>query len=43
MRVTVDADYLAAYQFRITDDGSPIPSATVADVQMGERPKVGLV
>ena len=40
VRVTVDADYVAAYQFRITDDGSPIPSAAVADVQMGERPKV---
>jgi predicted CXXCH cytochrome family protein len=42
VRPTVDAEYLAVYEFRITDNGAPIAEATVTSVGMGVEPKVDL-
>lgn len=38
VRATVDAPYLAAYEFRVTDAGAAIPGAVTAGVQLGAEP-----
>jgi predicted CXXCH cytochrome family protein len=38
IRATTDAQYLAAYDFRITDDGTPLVGAVVATLGMGAEP-----
>ena len=38
IRPTTDAIYLAGYEFRITDDGTPLTGAVTATLRMGAEP-----
>ena len=40
--VTMDAEYLAAYEFRLTDEGSPLQGALTAKVRLREKPPLEL-